>query len=651
MLDQLDEQMEKGAVLNNLKYSGIDAAEYQDYLNYYNQLSELSQAMNERGARMTDKALMRGLRQTYANDIVPMEQAYLRRAEEQKVLKEAQMKDSDLLVGNNPSMTGLKSYLDPNFTALNQTLSGRDLTNEVSAMTKQIANDLVSVSNLGALEGTHGTLIKILKQKGYRTSDIQKAVNGDTTSKSAQILNEIANHVLESKGITSWDAWNDEKFRDRAWSYATKGWYSGIGESDISIQQDPFAVAALKKKGSGTKKKQKPTPMNDITVEYENSMLKDYGVKNFESARNVVGLGHKPGTFATNMWNKNGVMLSPEEWAKANGVKDMAKGTPGQWAASVTGATSTMLPITGTGDPMARYNQMAKFLSDINAPKWDFDEWSKYMQGEKKKSEGDKFKPWTQQELWGMYNSADSYMYGVYRVQDVDPYLRELDAEGEFSAKKNSKMFEIQVGPAERELLENKLGSILRSSNGKNINATKVSRVKHGGVFEKGMDDVVKYGDYYDDKGKLKGNVSILFSDKVGNEDVYLNIDGETLRLGKNALGETARAKVEEATYMYNYYGGVITDAEKAFNGDKKALERCREFAKQVDERRGVSQLSLLDDRTLLGYVWQIARDSAQVQYETMYDTYTEAVFGKSAGRSYTVGSTETVNNEEDEED
>jgi hypothetical protein len=34
-----------------------------------------------------------------------------------------------------------------------------------------------------------------------------------------------------------------------------------------------------------------------------------------------------------------------------------------------------------------------------------------------------------------------------------------------------------------------------------------------------------------------------------------------------------------------------------------------------------------------------------------MYDTYTEALFGKSAGRRYEVGKTQTVNNEEDEED
>jgi hypothetical protein len=649
MLDQLDEQMEKGAVLNNLKYSDMDSPEYQNYLNYYNQVSDLAKNIGERGAMASDKNLMRGLRQTYANEIVPMEQAYLRRAEEQKMLREAQMKDPDLLVGNNPSMTGLKSYLDPNFTALNQTLSGKDITNEVSALTKQLANDIVSVSNLGALEGTNGTLIKIWKKKGFTNSDILRFANGDTSGKNAEMFNDVINTVISSKNITSWDAWNNQDFRDRVYEYANKGLYAGIGDSDISIQQDPFAVAALKKKGSETTKKPKAVPMNDITTEFENSMLKDYGVKNFEDARNVVGLGHKAGTFATNMWNKNGVMLNPEEWAKANGVKDINKGMSTYWAQSITGGGTPMVPITGVGDPMARYKQMGKLLSEINAPKWDFDEWSKYMQDEKKKAEGDKFKPWTQQELWGMYNSADSYMYGVYRAQDVDPYLREMDSEGAFATKQNTKMFEIQVGPAQRELLENRLGSRLRSNNGKNINITEVSRVKHGGVYETGKGDVAKYSDFYDDKGSLKGNITIYFSDKVGNEGIYLNIDGKTFRAGDNILSETARTIVREATADYNFYGKTMKDVEKAARGDKKALERCREFAKIIDQRQGNNQLSMLDDNSLLWYVNEIAKQGAESSYSTMYDTYTEDLFGKSAGRSYEVGSTETVKNEDED--
>jgi hypothetical protein len=212
------------------------------------------------------------------------------------------------------------------------------------------------------------------------------------------------------------------------------------------------------------------------------------------------------------------------------------------------------------------------------------------------------------------------------------------------------KLFEIQAGDSEKSLIENKLGSVLMSSNGKNINLTEVSRVKHGGVFERGKGDVVKAKDILDDDGKLKGNVSVFFSDKVGNEGIYLNINGKTYKAGDNIIGETALNTVREATSKYNMYGKVIKDAEKAAQGDKKALERCREFAKNIDELKN-SNISTYDDATMLSLVWELSKKSASLNYSIMYDTYTEALFGKSAGRRYEVGKTQTVNNEEDEED
>jgi hypothetical protein len=649
MLDQLDEQMEKGAILNNLKYSDMDSAEYQNFLNYQNKISELSNAINERGASASDKGLMRGLRQIYANDIVPMEQAYLRRAEEQKMLREAQMKDPDLLVGNNPSMTGLKSYLDPNFTGLNQTMSGKDITNEVSALTKQLANDLVNVSNLGALEGTHDTLIKIWKKKGFSSSDILRFANGDTSGKNAEMFNDVVNLVLNSKGITSWDTWNNQDFRDRVYEYANKGLYAGIGESDITIQQDPFAVAALKKKSSGTHKEPNPAVMRDRTIEYNNAVLEDYGLKDVNELYQYLGVGASGNMSTKSFWNLDGSSRSIEEYQKF-APKERKESGVLAYTHNPNGKKLTLPDSVVNEKDLSNYTKAGELIQKIGVEKRDFDEWSKWMQATKKKAEGDKFKEYTQQELWGMYNSPNSMQFGVYSAKDVINRIKELDSEGKFSKKMNTKMFEIPLSTVGEDSLINTVSTVLRNSNGKNLNLTPVTKVGVDGVFEKGKDDVVKASDYIDDKGNFKGNIKAFFSMKPGNEGLYLNIDGKTFRAGDNAISETSRAIIKEATESYEFYGNTVKDVEKAARGDKKALERCRAFAKLIDESTGTNQLSTLDDKYMLAYVAEIAKNEARKQYSTVFDTYVEDLSAQASGRSYRVGSTQTVNNEEDED-
>jgi hypothetical protein len=605
--------------------------------------------MNERGAKMTDKALMRGLRQTYANEIVPMEQAYLRRNEEQKILREAQMKDPDLLVGNNPSMTGLKSYLDPNFTALNQTLSGKDITNEVSALTKQLANDLVTVSNLGALEGTNGTLIKIWKKKGFTNSDILRFANGDTSGKNAEMFNDVINTVLSSKNITSWDTWNNQDFRDRVYEYANKGLYAGIGDSDISIQQDPFAVAALKKKGSDTHKELNPTLMRDRTIEYDNAVLKDYGFKDSKELMEFLGLGFSGNMSTKSFWNLDGSSRSFEDYQQFAPNKRKESGVL-SYSNNPNGSKLQLPDSVVNEKDLSNYAKVGEILQKIGVEKRDFDEWSKWMQAHKKKAEGDKYKAWTQQELWGMYNSADAMQYGVYNAKDVINKVKELDSEGKFSQKMNTKMFEIPLTETGTKSLISTISTVLRSSNGKNLNLTPVSKVGVNGVFETGKDDVVKASDFIDDKGNFKGEIKPFFSMKKGNEGLYVNIDGKTYKAGDNAISESSRTIIREATERYEFYGNTIKDVEKAARGDKKALERCRAFAEFVDEEYGSNQLSSLDDATMLAYVNEIAKRKARDEYSTVVDTYVEDLSAQASGRNYRVGSTQTVKNDEDED-
>jgi hypothetical protein len=645
MLDQLDEQMEKGAVLNNLKYSDMDSAEYQDYLNYYNKVSELSKNIGERGAMASDKNLMRGLRQTYANDIVPMEQAYLRRAEEQKILREAQMKDPDLLVGNNPSMTGLKSYLDPNFTGLNQTLSGKDITNEVGVLTKQLANDIVSASNLGALEGTHGTLIKILKKKGYSNSDILKYANGDKSGKSAEIFDNVVNYVLDSKNIKTWDAWNDENFRDRVYGYANKGLFSGIGDSDISIQQDPFAVAALKKKGSETTKQPKPVPMLDRLIEYKNGVMDEYGFKNYADLLSFLGTGTTGNMSTRSFWNSDGSSRSLEEYKKF-APKERKESGILAYTYNPNGRKLTLPDSEVDERDTSNYTKAQDLLQKIGAPKRDFDRWAESMQNAKKKAEGDKFKPYTNQELWGMYNSPNAMQFGVYNANEVINHVKNLEAEGKFSEKMITKLYELPLDTGGKKVIEDMLGSTLMAENGKSINITPVSKVGIDGVFETGKNDVAKTGDIFDDNGQLKEKFTAYFSTKQGNDGLYLNFGGRTYELGLNALSESARNIIMSTKADFNAYGEVLTNVQKAYQGNKKALDMCREFAKLIDAREG-TDISTYDDNTMLSYVYGIADRAATNSYSTILDTFIEDISVRASGRNYRVGATETVKNED----
>lgn len=231
----------KVGVWENLINQETEAEAYNQYKTYMNALEENAKLLMQEGLNPTQRDRLLGMKSRYSKEIIPIEQAYAKRAEQIKAQQDLRAKDPSVLLEGEASITSLDDYIkNPQLTY--KTHSGAVLEQTASKAAGNLAKELRTnpkkwKSILG--DSYYETIMK----NGLSSQDILNFMNNPTSSRE---LDNIYNSVLESSGIKNWA--NYEDIKDKVDEHITRGFWSAIGTTSFDRLANPFL-----KDGSGEK--------------------------------------------------------------------------------------------------------------------------------------------------------------------------------------------------------------------------------------------------------------------------------------------------------------------------------------------------------------------------------------------------------------
>lgn len=230
----LNELEMKASIWEGLANKQTDKAAYEQYKQYADALREQANLIAQEGLSIGSRNALNELKRRYVTDILPIEQAYQRRAEQQKAQREILLKDPTRLFNNMASQQSLDYYMNnPTYDATEQQVSGALISSMVSDAGKRIAQELHSYK-LEDLPGDSYT--NILRQKyGISPDEITNYLKDPTNPNNKPVLKALVDMAI---GTTDVPNWNNQDVLDRLTQYGNMGLWSTVGNETITPMED-----------------------------------------------------------------------------------------------------------------------------------------------------------------------------------------------------------------------------------------------------------------------------------------------------------------------------------------------------------------------------------------------------------------------------
>ena len=234
--EQYAELQTKANIWDKMADEHNDRKAHDLYKKYADDLRDKAGQLAKYGLDVSSRQDMLNMRSRYASEIVPIENAYRKREEQAKMQQQALLANPTLLLSRRASTTSLDKYLEnPNLDF--ESYSGAMLTQQTAQAVQNMTKELTS-TKVGRLDSFTKTF---MQKHGLSRTDILQAFANPNSSEGARILNKITEDVINASGIRNW---KDDKILDTAYNYSRQGWWSGIGQSQISTFADKGAEMA-----------------------------------------------------------------------------------------------------------------------------------------------------------------------------------------------------------------------------------------------------------------------------------------------------------------------------------------------------------------------------------------------------------------------
>ena len=336
----------KASIWENMANEQTDKNAYKMYKNYADDLKAAADQLASQGLSKMSRPSLMNLKSRYSKEIVPIEQAYNTRQKQAEEQQKALLQDPTLMFSRRAATTSLDDYIN-NPQLAYDAYSGKLLTAQAAtaaqALAKQMRDNPRKWRNI-----LHGAYYETLMQKGFTSQDVLEAIQRSPQAK--QELLKIMDDVVGSSKIANW---KDPEALRRAYEYAGQGLWSGVGETQYQMVQNPDHLNALQRAQlSQIRQQQQATQralkMNDpnLTDFYSQS---EVAAKNKETAKRF-------NSFVKKGWiTKNGQLTN-------SGLKELNKKT--NTKASEAAASSGLGWAPGLKDN-EQSNEFKQFLSDL----------------------------------------------------------------------------------------------------------------------------------------------------------------------------------------------------------------------------------------------------------------------------------------------
>lgn len=227
--NQYNELTTKASIWENMADEQRDPIAYNMYKTYSNDLKMQADQLAKEGLTPISRQNMLKMRQRYASDIVPIEQAYKRRQELIDEQRKLLAQDNTLmfdLYANNLSLDDLVKNPQLSY----QSYSGAKLASQVGTAAAALAKEMRK-SPRAWRSILNNQYFETMMKKGYNPEEITLAIMKDPNA--PKELKKIVDDAIGSSNIMNWRNKND--ILDRAYSYASQGLWNAVGDTQYQI--------------------------------------------------------------------------------------------------------------------------------------------------------------------------------------------------------------------------------------------------------------------------------------------------------------------------------------------------------------------------------------------------------------------------------
>jgi len=217
------------------------------YKSYADDLRRQADILAQQGLNPNSRRSLLDMKTRYADDIVPIEQAYTKRDKLIEEQRNAKLRDSTMLFSRDASNLKLEDLMK-NPKLAYDSFSGADIQKRAEAASEYLSK--VMRSDPKHWEKVMGNQYwQSMVQSGYSPKEIYSTIVNDENA--PQELKDIFNKVVASSNIESWD---NQDALNQAYYYAGLGLWKSIGTPQSQLQSNKaydYDTRANIKKGNG----------------------------------------------------------------------------------------------------------------------------------------------------------------------------------------------------------------------------------------------------------------------------------------------------------------------------------------------------------------------------------------------------------------
>lgn len=234
--DALAELDTKASIWEGMANEQTDPIAHAQYKKYADDLKAQATLIATEGLNPSSRQAMLNLRGRYAKEIVPIEQAYQRRAEQ---IAEQRKAGNQMIHSYDASTTSLDEFLG-NPSLSYKSIDRAKLLQESTSLMSQFANELRDFRFDGNLDRFHKKLVESYGLTKDEATQFANAIASGTIDNN-NAVQALAQHIYNSTGVADW---NNATASNRVWQTIAEGVTAGIGKQSAKAVTDQGAVMA-----------------------------------------------------------------------------------------------------------------------------------------------------------------------------------------------------------------------------------------------------------------------------------------------------------------------------------------------------------------------------------------------------------------------
>ena len=234
---------------------GTERAKKQ-YTDFMNALEEERDRLSQYGLTPSSRQAMHTMRGRYAQDIVPIEQAFARKRAQADAQRQGLINNPTLLFSRRAADTNLDRYLEnPNLDY--EVHSGAVLEKQVADVASNIAKSARNDSNIQKtlMNKLLPFQYELIRQSGFAPDVVWKTIMG--LEGGSPLLKDIVEQTMQASNIPNWEFESEadkERIMNEAYKYLNRGLWPAVGTTTYSNITDSYgAQAALQRQAAALK--------------------------------------------------------------------------------------------------------------------------------------------------------------------------------------------------------------------------------------------------------------------------------------------------------------------------------------------------------------------------------------------------------------